>query len=124
MIYKYFVNCDFLCIVIDHNESNFDKMVDKDRLDSHKEFLKQIREHLIESKSPQKRWIHLLWNKYDLWQSISDVQRLQFETFRKDEVAKWSQGNFTVNFSSSPHSNNVSADITSFMESLRIWVQK
>lgn len=107
--------CKFLCIVIDHNISDTDSVVDNNRLTEIKSFLKQVRDYLDEQGAATKEWVHFLINKHDLWKNAADTEKRAFETFYKEEIDKWRQGRRAKNVSFHIHSNESGNNIAEFM---------
>ena len=117
--FKIAAPADHLCLVIDHNISDHDTEVSAERKEETVEFMKQIRGHLLEMKSPQKIWIEVLANKKDLWEKLSGKDRKPFIDFVSAETRKWEDGNFCRDVRMVPHSNKNPDDVTRFMDVLK-----
>jgi hypothetical protein len=111
--------CDYLCVVIDHNVSDSDSEIDKDRLAEHEEFLRQVKHYLDESHSREKLWVHFLINKHDLWVSETAKQRNKLDAFGRSETEKWRQAKRAKRVDYRPHSNNSADDLGQFMAVLK-----
>jgi GTPase SAR1 family protein len=112
-------NCDYLCLLIDHNSSDVDTSVDRSRLDQHAEFLKQIRHFLDESRLPAKRSIRILFNKRDLWEKASQSDLDALKLFQENELRQWKEGSRGQDIAVQLHSNDNAADIASFIDYLK-----
>jgi hypothetical protein len=111
--------CDCLCLVVDHNASDSAAEVDPERQAQIKELMTQIRHYLDEQKSPTKKWIHVLINKRDLWSNAAVEQKVDFEHFCRDEIAKWEGGQRAQTVTYHFHSNEFPDDVTHFMKLLK-----
>lgn len=101
---------DLICLVLDHNSSNENSLVDEDRLNEHTDFLTQLRHHL--RVKSEIKWLNVLANKRDLWEQEA-TQIPKMESFCLQEISKWYE------FSSGPadwkpHSNEKPDDIARF----------
>ena len=110
---------DCLCIVIDHNETDRDPTLIPNRWEKTTEFLKQVRDHLIEEGCAKKTWIRILINKRDLWEQNSVDDQQAFVDFCEQEAAKWRDGNFAEAVTLAPHSNEKPNDTAEFMTLLK-----
>jgi hypothetical protein len=115
--------CDCLCVILDHNASNTDQSIDKQRLIDHETFLQQIRHDLDQNYPEKKRWVQFLINKHDLWSKNSEVERLEFEKLCADEVLRWKQGNRAQVIEVSNHSNDNPSDVSRFVDILKRMAQ-
>jgi hypothetical protein len=106
---------DCLFIVLDHNISDTALDIDDDRLKTHSEFLRQLRNHLTQTKSSRKRWIEILVNKRDLWEKANAQEKVRFQRYWGEEVDKWNSANFADSVTSCPHSNEIGDDVARFM---------
>lgn len=116
-------HCDYLCLLVDHNESDTDHSVDPLRLKQHGEFLQQIRHYLDESKVPPKRAIRIVINKRDLWKNASDADKAMLEKFQSEELRRWKEGNRSADISVVEHSNSSAQDIAGFVQYLKQFVE-
>ncbi|WP_460063109.1 hypothetical protein [Pseudomonas sp. H2_H09] len=111
--------CQCLCVVIDHNSSDSDAEVDVDRLAKHREFSKQIRQHLDKVSGVRKTWVRLLINKHDLWGTLSSDKQQLISDFYTEELDLWRQGNRAVSTESLVFSNEDASDVARFVEKLK-----
>jgi hypothetical protein len=111
--------CDCLCVLIDHNASHTDSLIDVQRLEEHKEFLQQVRHFLDEKQGAPKRWIHILINKHDLWGVASAADQSTLSQFYNAELLLWRQGNRAHSIDVQPHSNAVQLDVVAFVNKLK-----
>ena len=107
-----------LCLVLDHNESDSETALVRERLNDHTEFLTQIRYQLNDANCTRKRWIEILINKRDLWEKAPPEEKADFESFCKKEIEKWSSGGFAETVASNRHSNEIGDDIARFMSQI------
>ena len=112
-------HCDCLCLVVDHNASDVDSKVDPVRLAQHEEFLRQIRHYLDENSCQPKRWIRLLVNKRDLWNSASAAERAMLVAFYTKELAQWKHGPRSGDVELLLHSNSDPIDVAKFAELMK-----
>ncbi len=110
---------DCLCVVIDHNESDSDTSIDAARMETHRDFLDQIKHHLDQSHAGSKQWVHFLINKRDLWISAPTQERTNLINFCKDEADSWRKEKRAQIVDFREHSNNSQEDIARFMALLR-----
>jgi hypothetical protein len=111
--------CDYLCLLIDHNSSDVDIKVDQGRLQQHAEFLKQIRHFLDENEIPTKISIRILLNKRDLWERASQPDLDILKRFQEDELRYWKEGSRGRDIAVQPHSNDITEDVSSFVDYLK-----
>ncbi len=115
---------DYLCIVLDHNISDIDPTLSDERLSEIRDFLNQVREHLVEVKAPRKRHIEFLINKRDLWQLANTEQQNRFKQFCDEQIQKWRDGNIADSVQVYHHSNDNGDDMTRLMRVLQNLLQK
>jgi hypothetical protein len=99
---------DVLCVMIDHNSSNSEYIVDFKRLNDHAQFMHDIRRHLARLRPSAKEIdVFLLYNKQDLWNSsnIGDDSRRQLLTFFDKEYQLWREWSLGIKITSMPYSN-------------------
>jgi len=106
---------DCLLVVLDHNNSETDTAVDPGRLEKNAEFLQQIRDHLREVGRDKKRWIEILMNKRDLWERGTKKQRESIEKFCREQMQKFTDGQYCEQSESHVHSNEIGDDIARLM---------
>ncbi|MFM7641530.1 MAG: GTPase domain-containing protein [Cyanobium sp.] len=97
---------DILCIILDHNGSDQEKLIDRMRIQTNLEFQEQLRDFL--AKRPRKpSFVHLLLNKRDLWGDVSVPQadQLFLRNFLVDEEQKWKHSNLAKEVNSVEYSN-------------------
>jgi hypothetical protein len=111
--------CDCLCVVIDHNKSDSDVVIDPDRLSQHETFLTQVRHYLDELGAQKKLWVRFLINKHDLWGLDASERQTRLNTICKAEVEKWRLGNRAKKIDFRLHSNKDPHDVASFMDLLK-----
>jgi hypothetical protein len=111
--------CDCLCIIIDHNSSDADAIVDDRRLSEHTYFMNQVRLYLDEKKIGPKKWIRILINKRDLWARASQIDRDKLLRFYEREVQQWKLGNRSSTIEARPHSNSERLDVAEIVELIK-----
>lgn len=111
--------CDFLCIVIDHNESDADASIDPKRLSEHKAFLAQVRHHLDQVGKGPITQVHCLINKHDLWMNAPAKKQSELVAFCAEETKKWKLGKNAVDADFKAHSNEKPNDVADFMSLLK-----
>lgn len=117
--FKLAEECQCLCVVLDHNSSDNDPEVDPARLGTHREFSRQIRQHLDDISAVRKTWVRLLINKHDLWGALPlDKQKL-ISDFYAEELVFWRQGNRAVSIEALVFSNEDASDVARFVEKLK-----
>lgn len=117
--FKLAEQCQCLCVVIDHNSSDSDVDVDQVRLNAHREFSRQIRQHLDDSSSESKLWVRLLINKHDLWGELSADKQKMISDFYTEELKLWRQGNRAHSIEALVFSNEDASDVARFVEKLK-----
>jgi hypothetical protein len=111
--------CDYLCVVLDHNESPTDIPIVKSRLDEHRDFLEQVKHHLEQSHAAPKQWVHFLINKRDLWIKAPAEDKAFLIQSVRDEAESWRREKLTQTADVREYSNNSNEDIVQFMNFLR-----
>lgn len=103
---------DFLVVFFDHNESNTDASVVDARLEEHEKFMEQMLFHI--KKCKQLKYVHLVFNKHDLWGNSSEIAKLQtFFEKKSTELRRFGTFHFSSSFK---HSNNESDCIAEVLE--------
>ena len=108
---------DILCIILDHNESDQERSIDRMRIQTNIEFQEQLRDFLV--KTPRKpSFVHLLLNKRDLWGDVSvpKADQTLLRNFLVDEVKKWKQSNLVKEVNSVEYSNFYHGDIVALLD--------
>lgn len=105
-----------LGVVLDHNSSDSRIEVDPSRLESHEEFLRQMKAFMLDRKLGRKDLIHFALNKKDLWDRADDKNSL-LEWFQA-RVEEWQGANFAVRVSSDVHSNKSSESVAEFIQQI------
>lgn len=103
---------EFLCIVLDHNPPDIERTMDTTRIAVHQDFLKQLRNYLVEERSgrPFDR-ICLLLNKRDLWELAPDPKFQELKDFFGSEVNNWRASNWARESTGAYHSNSRTEDV-------------
>jgi len=122
--FKVAETADVLCILLDHSESYSDQAVIAKRLELHAEFLKQLQQFLASQRVGQVRWVHLLFNKRDVWERAPDAERERLLKFFGDEEVRWREGNWARKVTSANHSNRNSQDIGALMRLIADFAQE
>lgn len=115
---------DYLCLILDHNLSHTDSALSRTRLTEIDHLFGQLRNHLIQAGLPRKRWIEILINKRDLWQTASQQDQNEFRAFYEDQLQKWKNSNFADSVTMHHHSNERIEDISRFMSLLQTSIQR
>ena len=111
--FKVVKHADTLFVFLDHNAGSSEKVILKERLYKHEEYLKQLQEYLKEEVVDIFKQIHFVLNKRDLWEDSSDKQML-LDWFNQI-VNNWTTSNFSKKVTSSHHSNIYTHDINILM---------
>lgn len=117
--FKLAEQCQCLCVVVDHNSSDSDAELDLQRLDRHREFSRQIRQHLDDASAIRKTWVRILVNKHDLWGTLSMDKQKVISDFYTEELVFWRQGNRAASIEVLVFSNEDASDVARFVEKLK-----
>jgi GTPase SAR1 family protein len=110
---------DLLIVLLDHNSSDTDVVVDPQRLGVHQSFLTQVRHHLDHVNASPKKCILVLKNKADLWSAALPNEVRAFDVFCEQEADKWRAGNRANSVVIRSHSNQRVNDIAALMAEIR-----
>lgn len=103
---------DILIILVDHNFSDRDTLIDDNRFLAHANFLIQLKDRL-DTSNHKPSWIHLLLNKKDLWIKNSTQKRINDFYIRTVNSLNQNHPQSIVN--KSQHSNPSSDSITEIL---------
>lgn len=103
---------EILIVLLDHNNSSTYAKIDKKRLESHEMFLFLLRDR-IKTSGHQPAWIHILFNKQDLWRGLGGREISLIEQFLKKQQAEFKGiGGGKIEVTSDFFSNESSKSIT------------
>ena len=75
------VEADIIVFLLDHNAQITEILIDEERLNRQKSFLKEIEERFITSESTKfPEYFLCLLNKYDVWQQLANNKATEFES--------------------------------------------
>lgn len=117
--FKLAETCDYLCIVLDHNQSDTLVPIERSRMEEHEAFLRQVRHHLDQAQAAPVKQVHMLLNKHDLWKQAPVKKQSELLKFCADEAKKWKDGKNAESSDFKSHSNENPEDIAQLMNLLK-----
>lgn len=116
-------NASILCVLMDHHLVDGQTTLSPERLEGHRQFGKQVREHL------SGRWtkrmptnslrVHVLLNKKDEWAKAGPADTQTLMDLLNNEQAQWRALRWVDTVTGSPHSNLESGDISQVANAIR-----
>lgn len=111
------VESEIIIVLLDHNSSRESSRIDRQRIQSQRDFLLLLKDRFKTSNHTPK-WIHFLLNKQDLWSKLPPARKTNlqndFQSFITDYRESFKNAKITFDY----HSNEFTRDRTKIMDKI------